>query len=562
MSRGLIWLLWAVACGVPEAPPAPVGEARVVLDTPAPGSWVAPGPLRVQGRAEGVSSVTVQGLPVTVEAGRFDTVVEVGEGVESVEVRAIPNQASSDSEIFVRNSVIAGTFGPVTPAVDNAVLLRMTQEGLDQVMVGVVSSLDLEALVSTALATANPVVTGSVLGVSYEVSLVRLDFAPPRVQGTLGDGSLDIALALDDIDAAVRIDASALGLPFSIDATATIRRLSTDLQVFASAAGGGLDVALGPVLIDVAGFSFDTGLVPGQIESAIPFVSDAVEGYLIASVREQIATFVPGIVQTIEDALALSVSTTLLDRQVDVAASFRSMTVEPGLAQVKLDLGVAISGGDPGEPPRFAGVFDLPDRPHAPPEDAPIGLSLHDDLLNRILFEAWRAGMLTLSLSSVEEPLLALLFAQLGAEDGSVEVDALLPPVAIEDNGQLRLELGELQLTILTPGGDFGERVVVRLAGWIPLQPVIENGALGVDTGKPELTLMVVESDWRASVSTTTNLIADQLPIDTLLVLLGAFKLPLPAIGALQVTTAEASRASTGVHTHVRLSLGLAEVAP
>lgn len=562
MSRGLMWLLWGVACGSPEAPPPPVGEARVVLDTPAPGAWVAPGPLRVQGRAEGVSAVTVQGVPVEVEAGRFDATVEIGQGVESVEVRATPSQASPDSEIFVRSSVIAGTFGPVTPAVDNAVMLRMTQEGLDAIMVGVVSSLDLDALVSSVIATANPVVEGSVLGVGYAVSLERLDFAPPRVSGTLGDGSLDIALALDDIDAAVRVDATALGLPFSIDATATIRRLSTDLQVFASAAGGGLDVSLGPILLDVSGFSFDTGLVPGQIEAAIPFVSDAVEAYLIAAVREQIAAFVPGIVQTIEDALRLSVSTTLLDREVQVGASFRNLTVEPGLAQVKLDVGVAISGGDKGETARFAGVFDLEDRPHAPPPDAPIGLSLHDDLLNRILFEAWRAGMLRLSLSSADEPLLSLLFAQLGSEDGVIEVDARLPPVAIEDNGQLRLEIGELELTILTPGGDFGERVVVRLAGWIPLNPVIEGGALGIDTGEPQLSLMVVESDWRASVSTTTNLIEDQLPIDTLLILLGAFKLPLPSLGGLAIEGAEASRGASGVHTLVRLSLGLAEAQP
>ena len=49
---------------------------------------------------------------------------------------------------------------------------------------------------------------------------------------------------------------------------------------------------------------------------------------------------------------------------------------------------------------------------------------------------------------------------------------------------------------------------------------------------------------------------------EMLLILLGAFKLPLPALGGLVIEGAEATRGTSGVHTLVSLSLGLAEVAP
>jgi hypothetical protein len=304
--------------------------------------------------------------------------------------------------------------------------------------------------------------------------------------------------------------------------------------------------------MEVTGFTFDTGIIPGQIEASIPFVSAAIEDYLVAAVREQVNALVPPAIDAVEDSLLLSFSTVLLEREVNVTGGFRQLTVEEGAAELRLDLGVSIAGEDT---QRYAGLFDLENRRHAPPEGWPVAISLHDDLINKLLFDAWRSGMLELTLTSADEPLLGLLFGQLGSEEGSLTVSAKLPPIAIQRDGGLRLEVGEIELTILTPGGEFGDRVVVRLAGSIPLNPVIADGELSVATGEPSLTMMVVESDWRSSYEATTNLLEDQLPIDTLLVLLRTFGFPLPAVAGLVIGEAVADRSATGVHTNVGLTL-------
>ena len=133
----------------------------------------------------------------------------------------------------------------------------------------------------------------------------------------------------------------------------------------------------------------------------------------------------------------------------------------------------------------------------------------------------------------------------------------LPPPVAIEADGGLELQVGELDLRIDTPGGTYGDTVTLRLAGKIPLAPRIEGGALGVELGTPELSLMVVETDWRASYSTITNLLEDQLPISSLMAIAGAFSFPLPSFAGISVSEAIAIRAPSGVHTEIALDLAV-----
>ena len=65
----------------------------------------------------------------------------------------------------------------------------------------------------------------------------------------------------------------------------------------------------------------------------------------------------------------------------------------------------------------------------------------------------------------------------------------------------------------------------------------------------------VRDSDWGLADNTLTNLLAEQLPIDTLLLLLGQIELPLPSVAGISITDAVAFRDASGVHTSIGANL-------
>jgi hypothetical protein len=545
-------LLALAGCDTTEAPADPVDPARLVLDTPSGGAWVAPGAVAVSGFADGLVDVSVNGAPVTLQDKRFSTTIEVGTGVTAFEVSG--TDANGDT-VFERRSVIAGEFGPAGQLMDNVAVVHVSPEGLDQV-VGVVSSLlDVDALVAEVQA-GNPVVSGGFTGFTYNINLDRLSLAPPRIALELREGVIGVTAVVEDIAVDVSVDGEAVFIPYTTYAGATIDRVTATFDLQLAAGGGGIEAELGPVQLDVERFAFDASLIPGSIEDQIPILSDALRDFVVLTLEQQIAALAPDLVDTFEDALDLSFTTELLGKQVSAEAGIDSLRVNPEGVRLGLDLGVVVSGG--GDEPRYAGMLTLPRAPHHLPDGAMVGMSLHDDLLNAILFEVWRGGLLELTISSADEPLMGVLLQQLGAADGSISVSAHLPPVALEVDGGLQLQIGELDLRIDTPGGTYGDTVTLRLAGKIPLSPRIEDAELGVELGTPELSLMVVETDWRASHATITNLLEDQLPVESLLAIAGAFSFPLPAFAGISVSEATAIRAASGVHTEVAMDLAVA----
>lgn len=554
--RHLPFLL-ILACAEPEPEDPGPEPAKLVIDTPAGGSWVAPGQVRVSGTAHGMTDVTLNGAPVTLDAERFSTTIDVPVGVTAFEVRGL--DARGD-EVYERRSVIGGEFGSSEELVDKAIALRLSEEGIDEVVGAVSSLVDINALTATATSS-NPVVTGTYGPFDYSIDLLELSLLPPILHADPRDGVLGLTVTLDNIDTAVQLTGGLLGFDLDTSASAHIDQVTATLDLRLAAVGGGLDVELGPVDINVVGFSFDASLIPGTFEDQIPILSDALLDFLVGTVEEQIRLLAPGIVDSLEDQLLLSFTTTVLETTATADAQINKILVEDDGVRLDLDLGVTLVGA--GGDVRYAGVLTLPPAPHRPPENGDVGASLHDDLLNRILFEAWKAGLLNLTFTTEDLPLLSVMLDQLGATTGSIGVQAHLPPVAIEKDGQLSVQIGELDLRVETPGGEFGNYVVIRLAGKVPIDPKIDGGSLGVTVGDPDLSMMVVDTDWRASKSTITTLLESQLPIDALLSLASAFSFDIPPFFGLQIDNATADRDATGVHTTISMDLGAAPaVAP
>jgi hypothetical protein len=346
-------------------------------------------------------------------------------------------------------------------------------------------------------------VPGVLDGDKQRIATLTLD--PIRLSGELGDGVLSVRLIVDDLAASVRAR-GAFGL-LDTSVSADVDRITADVDVSLSAAGGALGVDLGPVTLTVDGLAFDASLIPGSFEDEVPFLSDMLRDFIVDFAEDQVRALVPTLVGSLGDALSLSFELPVGERLFSVEGKFRTAEIRTGAATLGLDLGVGVDAEAEGV--RYAGWFTSPPAPHALSAADPISLSLHDDLLNRILFEAWRGGLLNLALTTDDEPLLGLLFAQLGSTEGSIAVDAKLPPVAVQGPEGLVVQFGEIDLTVATPGGTYGELVRVRIAGSARMDKISRSRrcvtaagvAAGADTPTQETACTLGATSDRAGTS-------------------------------------------------------------
>lgn len=186
---------------------------------------------------------------------------------------------------------------------------------------------------------------------------------------------------------------------------------------------------------------------------------------------------------------------------------------------------------------------------------ADIAGAISDNLLNRMLYEAWAGGLLDITLSTEDGSLSALMLAPLKATEGTIVVTPLLPPVIVEREGELQAQLGELLVDINTPGGALGDHLLASVNAFAKVEVTVEDGELKLELGAPEVVLMVRESSMGAKDEEMTNLVEQAIPFDVLFSLVGDFSFPLPVLYGLEIDEGAANRDDSGVYTGLEVSL-------
>ncbi|MCA9566412.1 MAG: hypothetical protein KC656_01160 [Myxococcales bacterium] len=406
------------------------------------------------------------------------------------------------------------------------------------------------------LASFNPVYQGSYDVAGFELgsisaSIGSVDFFRPIIIADPKPGVLEVTASIPYFEVQVDASGSAVGLDFDEDVWAGADLVDVSIAVQLDVDGNGdLQVTAYNPQIHLVGFWFDVSLVP-----------DAIEGFLQQKVREVIETKV---VEVLDDVLP----DLLADRfaGLDIAFSTevlgKGLTLEGYLADVQIDeVGIELHTDiridversiDTGN----AGYLSVPSVVADPSMLDDLALTVSDNLLNNILFQTWRAGLLQLDLDSARGDIDATLLTPLGARGAArVQVNAAVPPVMIERNNSAMVQVTELLVHIETPGGEKGEFLDLAVTAYVDLDLVVENGVLKLSLNQPEVLVDVRDSDWGLADNTLTNLLAEQLPIDTLLLLLGQIELPLPSVAGISITDAVAFRDASGVHTSIGANL-------
>lgn len=553
----LLHLAWLTLASCAVAPPSSEeGASSEALALSIDGGgvvWAEPGDVPLSGRADGATSVDVQGVARPVEGDAWTGIARVDAGMTSVPVVATAADGRTASTAAV---VLAGRFSSLSEPLEGGLGLRITADGLADVLRLSTGLAALPTVLEGLVTPGTPVVTGSALGIGYEVVLTDLTLGETSLAVGLGDDALTLLVQVDGIVADVQVVATLFGADIPFDATLRATRLSVTTPVAVSAAGGQVRFTPGTVTVQGEGFALETLGLPSSLVGAIPFVTAALEDAVESEVRDAAQTQAPDLARAVAEAFDLSLTPDVLGAPLRLDARVMAVDVNPEAVTIDVDLDVA--GFAEVEGLRYAGVYDLPTAPPSYASEAPLALSVHDDVLHRILFEAWRAGLLREEIALGADPAFDGLLDGLGVTEGTLSVRAALPPILDTATGDFILVLGAVDVVLSAPGSALGETTAVRLFARTPLTPRLAQGAFRFDLGTPTVQIEVLETTSGASREAVAALLEAKLPVAALLAAVTELEAPLPAFGGLTIDDATLAREGSGVRTEAALVLGVA----
>jgi hypothetical protein len=536
-----------------EEPPAPLIAPDITVLQPGPGTWVQAGVVPVSGALTDMTTLEVNGVDTTVRGDTFEGSLELERGINRIEARGLDRRGAMQ---YTRHAVLAGTFGPPEGEVKEGLEVRVNKGGLDFALGAVADEVSAEEM-NASLADVNPVYEDSYGLLWWDAVEIRADvgsiaFGALEIAAIPGPGALDLSVVVPGIEVWVPASGEVVGIDFDVDCWVWVDRAEVAAEMTIGVDGDGqLTAIMRAPQVELLGFDFDTSLLPGEIESWL--LVDTLRTSLEEMLLEELDVTVPALLEEQLSTLDLSFETELLETPVTVTTLLTGASIDTEGISLVADIGLDVPGDTSKE---HGGVLVADSGERTADRRADFSATISDDLLNRMLFDAWRAGMLDMTLSTEDDTLEAFLLADLGAVDeASVTIDAKLPPVVVESDGKLQAQMGEVALTVLTPGGLNGERIEATASLFIDLELQVVDNVLALSLGELDLQMMVLENDWGAGDEAITDVLEASLPLDALMLLLGDIEFELPELEGFVVSQADVVRDASGVHTGIGMTL-------
>ena len=525
-------------------------EPSLVITTPEIGEMTGPGEVEVTGKVKNLDHVEVNGIEADLNAfGRFSAIVPVDHGINVIEASGWRDE-DSDTD-FDRRAVIAGNFSDPDEPVAEALMLRANQSALDLLMLAVQGQIDPNNITNTAL-NMNPVFNQTGAFVTAKAVIERINIGKPKLRAYPSAEALEIETRVPEFFVRVRSWGSVLGKDFDVGVTVESQEIVLGLGFALGAENGALDVDMAWVDLELIGFDFDVSFVPDLVEDLL--LVDRVQEKAEVALEKVLMEALDPAIDNALASLDLSFSTQLQGQPLDVRVDFAdAWTDEDGIA-ILTDVWTSMPQQLPGDYPGY--LLTRSEGYPEPSHKSSIALSVSDNLLNNLMFQVWRAGLIDLSMSTEDGTLSPELAGKLKAEEATLSIQSALPPVITQDAGKLAIQIGEFDVGIDTPDGQLGDTMNLALALQLDMAPKTVNGWLDLGLGEPEMAMMVRENDWGATDQTTTRMLEEMMPVSELLGPINDLAIPLPQFPAGGgIDDIKVVRDPTGAHTNVHINL-------
>ena len=545
LSTSLLLLL-VIGCGndqeivVQDVTYAP----SMSVTAPAEGGWTEAGAADLTANLTDIATVRINGTEHTVDADAFSAPLDLSWGINHVETEAI---GVDGSVIVDRRALIAGDFVAAEGAIASATMVRVNQGGLDTVASVAEGMIDVTSL-NDGLEEMNPVVDLDYsLGTGASVDLSSIYFESPTLDFTATDGALALTVMLPNLYIDTDVTTSLLWIETDHDLEMTADWAVIEADLAMSLVDGVVEVELVDPVVSLAGFAYDVSIFPGElIEDNL--LDDTIREGIEDALVDEMSSAIPEIMAELQEDLDLSMSTEILDTELTVNGTLAALSVDADGVALGVDVDIEIAE-------QLLGGGTLTSNAAAPEADRTVdaAIVLADDLLNRGLYELWAGGVFNQALSTLDGSLDPESLSSYSITTATVTTNATLPPVIVESNDQLQLQLGGLEITANTPGFGMGENITLSVTATADIGLSFTDGELAPVVDGLVMNLDIVETDWTQDPEFIIELVSGLITPELLLGALDDVSIELPSLAGVSFDDAELTH--SGYHSDLQVEM-------
>ncbi len=423
----------------------------------------------------GIASVTINGTPVTLDgSGAFSEFVVFN----PVHGLAIMDTVATDTKGNVSKdsrAVLVGDYQPAGTPIDDGLVVRLNQGSFNAICRVIESKISGQMLRNEVMAQ-NPLANWSSFVGSATINCTSASFGNPSVSltpcgGIWGlPGFLNVQVTIPNVN--VQIQENGSGVVPSLSGWVSCGDAVLTAAVFVMVENGQVTTSIANDSVNLGNFGWGINGIPGFLTGLF---NGAVQGAIQNSVSNVVKSAVPPeINKAIVGATSEPLKQTILGTTATYGVSPSAITIDAtGLtAMVNVDCSMSkVAGYEPLPSPGSLMTSDGTAPPQHTGPNPDFFASINEDLLNRVGFAAWNAGVTNMRIDNTPGSIVALpaglsldastlellipeLKSVLGAANPNdpygIEIKPLLPPVFQATGGNtIQAGLGELQIAFV-----------------------------------------------------------------------------------------------------------------
>ena len=469
------------------------------------------------------SKVSVQG-PSKLLAEFFSGVIitldkEYIYGTNLIESYAVDLDGNDSKDI---RAVLSGEFHPKDTRFEDAIMIYLGDNSdglgaLEEYAGGYISNMDIGSMLPSGnIVDESECVVDTWFGCALRYT-IRL-----RINGA-SYGSTDFDISTNSngtISANATINNISIGWVVSgtvdTSGTVTANNASVNMTLTPYVSNDQLYINLDSVSSSFSNLNFNVSGLLGTIINFFgldSYIENEMESYAEDAIRDVVTDEIPPVLEDILSDFSISEQFTVMDTSYTLSSVPSDVFVDDN--GLTLSMTSNLVGDNWIQPDDGLGslMSSITAQPWSTSTGLGINLSLN--VINQLLYQAWGGGILSSELNTsslgIDSEDLAIVFPN--ATDLRVTVDALLPPVAVEDNtGALEIQAGDIYIAIhngdLT-AGDVRLELYTQLNA--PLDIAVVNNTITPTIGTPSLTFNVVYPE-SGNASSTESLLSALIP--------------------------------------------------
>lgn len=541
----ILGVVFLINCGGLDTYEYEEVESKLTVLTPAPGVWLDQDMIQVTGEAIQLEDVLFNETHVqTAGNGFFVSKLHPAHGINVFDMSGLD---SEDNTHWIRQTFMAGPAAKPSEKVERALSVHLGSQGIQKGLGLIGNDFDSTTL-ETMVKTYNPIFDDRVEDVKVRADIQHLTFDAPIITANTTEGYLDFVVLIPNFWLYIDTDVHII-FEWDLDV-----EIGSDIYLSGRVAieptERGLDIQLDQTSAWLDAFYVNIDWIPNGIEER------HIEPPLMQGIEEALNQIMTTMVPDL-----LADATEELDLRFDLPVGDSFTEVELGISEVDInkngiDIAMSYEAEAPAPPSPVPGYLYAGEAPPSVDPHEELTVALSDNMVNQLMYTLWAGGSFTQRLSTDDETLPLIAGILFKSEAVTVEIDAPLPPVLIEHNGKLQMQIGDLDIAITTPGGEMGETLKMRVTALMDVDIALADSALKLKPTVTDTFMYVYDSDWGETPFETTALVEETLPMEVLLGLMGDLVIPMDALGDLGLElTLDVGRNPSGVHTDLAILL-------